>query len=85
MVCSITHATLKDGVVIEKTFHPDRSFGDGNEITRDPYTRPWVGSPTSPQAIAKSMSRNARFETRYETLVRGMRGGMVHKMQRPRA
>jgi len=82
MVCSFTNTAFKDGVIPTKAFHLWRSFGDGNEITWDPYIRPQFGSPTNPCTTTKSTFGDAEFETRQDTSVRGMQGGKVHKMQR---
>ena len=85
MVCSVTNIASKDDVVTKKAIHPGRSFGDGNEIARDPYTRSWSGSPTNPHATTKFVSGNAEFETGHDNSLRSARGSMVHKMQRPGA
>jgi len=85
MVCSIIDTTLNDGTITVKNFHPGWSIRDGNEIAWDPYTRPWVGSPTNPCAAAKFVSRDENFEIGQEKSTGGARESMVHKMQRPRA
>ena len=53
MVCSITNATFKDGVVTAEVIHPGQSFANCNETARDPNIRSWPRSPTNPRTTAK--------------------------------
>ncbi len=63
MVCSVTNAPCKDGVVVAEVIQPSQSFGDCNETARDPNTRSWPRIPTNPCANEKFVFRNVEFET----------------------
>ena len=85
MVCSITNAASKDGVVATEVIHLGRSFGECNETARDPNTRSWSRSPKNPHVTGKIVYGNVEFETGQDNSPKSVQGGMAHKMQGPGA